>query len=103
MGSHDPEFLSKLKNAWDLYFSQNPQLILVLSGSMSAWIEENILSSTGFLGRESLTLTLRELPLNVCKEFWTAYGVNATPYEMLRFLCVTGGVPRYLEEMNPKL
>ncbi len=64
MGCLDSEFLGKLKNAWDLYFSQNPQLILALSGSMSAWIKENILSSTGFLGRDSLTLTLRELPLN---------------------------------------
>jgi len=103
MGCLDSEFLGKLKNAWDLYFSHNPQLILALSGSMSAWIEENILSSTGFFGRDSLTLTLRELPLNVCKKFWTISGVNATPYEMLRFLAVTGGVPRYLEELNPKL
>jgi len=35
----DSEFLGKLKNAWDLYFSQNPQLILALSGSMSVWIK----------------------------------------------------------------
>jgi len=103
MGCLDSEFLGQIKNAWDLYFSQNQKLILALSGSMSAWIEENILSSTGFLGRDSLTLTLRELPLDVCKEFWTTSGVNATPYEMLRYLAVTGGVPRYLEEMNPKL
>lgn len=103
MGNKDPEFLPKLKNAWDLYFSQNSQLILALSGSMSAWIEENILSSTGFLGRESLTLTLRELPLNVCKQFWITSGAEATAYEMLRFLSVTGGIPRYLEELNPML
>ncbi len=103
MGDRDPEFLSQLKNAWDLYFSHNPELMLALSGSMSAWIEENILSSTGFLGRDSLTLTLNELPLNICKEFWTSQGVNPTPYEMLRILAVTGGVPRYLEELNPKL
>ena len=103
MGALDPSFLGKLKNAWDLYFSQNPKLILALSGSMSAWIEENILSSTGFLGRESLTLSLDELPLAVCKEFWTMSGVNATAYEMLHFLSVTGGIPRYLEELDPKI
>ena len=55
MGFKDHEFLGHLKNAWDLCFSKNPNLILALSGSMSAWIEDNILSSTGFLGRESLT------------------------------------------------
>jgi uncharacterized protein len=103
MGSCDPSFLGKLKNAWDLYFSRNSQLILALSGSLSAWIEENILSSTGFFGRESLTLTLHELPLHVCKQFWTVQGIDVTPYEMLRFLSVTGGVPRYLEELDPTL
>ncbi len=102
MGNLDSSFLGKLKNAWDLYFSQNPNLILALSGSVSAWIEKNILSSTGFLGRESLTLTLQELPLNVCKAFWTIAGVDPTPYEMLRFLAIAGGIPRYLEEMDPK-
>ena len=86
----------------NLYFSQNPQLILALSGSISAWIESNILSSTGFVGRVSLTLTLRELPLNVCKNFWKLYGIDASCYEMLRFLAITGGIPRYLEELKPK-
>lgn len=51
MGSHDPTFLPKLKTAWDRYFKQNPQFVMILSGSNSAWISKNILSSTGFFGR----------------------------------------------------
>jgi AAA+ ATPase superfamily predicted ATPase len=31
MGSKDPTFLGKLKNAWDLEFKKNPELIGVLS------------------------------------------------------------------------
>jgi hypothetical protein len=31
LGSKDPTFLGKLKNAWDAEFSQNPHLILILS------------------------------------------------------------------------
>ena len=103
MGAKDSDFLGKIKTAWDLYFSHNPKLILVLCGSMSAWIEKNILSNTGFLGRESLTLTLRELPLCVCKAFWTQHNIDVSPYEMLKVLAVTGGVPRYLEEIDPHL
>jgi len=72
IGSKDPEFLGKLKNAWDLYFKKHPKLILILCGSVSTWIEKNILSSTGFLGRVSYTLTLEELPLRMCSilEYW---------------------------------
>ena len=46
MGSKDPHFLGKLKNAWDQHFKKNPNLILILCGSASSWIEKNILSST---------------------------------------------------------
>ncbi len=103
LGSKDPTFLGKLKNAWDAEFSQNPHLILILSGSLSGWIERNILHHTGFLGRVSLDFTLPELPLATCNLFWGKHRDRITPHEKLRLLSVTGGVPRYLEEMNPTL
>lgn len=103
LGRQDPTFLSKLKNAWDLHLSKNPQLILILSGSMTHWIERNILHSTGFMGRISLDLTLRELPLATCNLFWGEDRHNVSAYEKIRLLSVTGGIPRYLEEMDTSL
>jgi len=103
MGSKDPDFLGKLKNAWDLSFKKNDQLILAICGSASAWIEKNILSSTGFFGRESLNLTLDELPLNDCAEFWNAENDRVSTHEKLKILAVTGGIPRYLEQIIPNL
>jgi AAA+ ATPase superfamily predicted ATPase len=103
MGSKDPTFLAKLKTAWDKYFKKNPLLILILSGSMSAWIENNILSSTGFLGRVSLDITLNELPLCECNHFWRPYEQQISSFEKFKILSVTGGVPRYLEEIDPKV
>lgn len=103
LGSKDSTFLGKLKNAWDLQFSKSPHLILILSGSLSSWIERNILHNTGFLGRVSLDLTLSELPLTACNLFWGKHRQRVSAYEKFRLLAVTGGVPRYLEEMNPAL
>jgi len=103
MGSLDPDFLGKLKTAWDVHFSQNPHLILILCGSVSAWIEKNILSSKGFMGRISLTLHLKELSVLECNEFLTLLGVRSAPYDRFKILSVTGGVPRYLEEIQPTL
>ncbi len=102
IGSKDPTFLGKLKNAWDLHFSKNPKLVLILNGSLTGWIERNIMSSTGFLGRVSLDLTLGELPLHECSLFWGAASHRISAYEKFMFLSVTGGVPRYLEEILPK-
>ena len=101
MGSKDPDFLGKLKNAWDFEFKKNPELILILCGSVSAWIEENILHSTGFMGRLSLVLDLNELSAPECNQLLTAIGFRGNAYEKFKLLSVTGGIPRYLEEIKP--
>lgn len=101
MGSKDSTFLGKLKNAWDLYFKNNPQLVLILCGSISSWIEENILSSTGFMGRISLDLILEELPLHECNQFWHTQQDRVSAFDKFKILSVMGGVPRYLEEILP--
>lgn len=103
MGSLDPAFLGKLKTAWDLYFKKNPQLVLLLSGSMSAWIEKHILRSTGFFGRIALDIILQELPLHQCSHFWRSYKSKITSQEKFKILSVIGGVPLYLESINPKI
>lgn len=103
MGSKDPDFLGKLKNAWDKEFKKNDKLILILCGSASSWIEENILSSTGFVGRISYKLKLEELPLQDCINFWNKLSMNVSAYEKLKILAITGGIPKYLEEIDPRL
>src|SRR3990167_9301909 len=100
MGSMEEAFLGKLKYCWDNLLHKNNQLIFVVCSSASAWIEKNLLSSTGFVGRVSLTLTLDELPLIDCAKFWPR---NISNFEKLKVLSVTGGIPKYLEEVNTKL
>ena len=101
MGSKDPDFLRKIKMAWDNFFSQNPQLMLIICGSASSWIEKNILSSTGFLGRISYTLNVEELAIQDIKKFWG--NRNISNYEILKVASIVGGIPKYLEEINQKL
>ena len=103
MGMGDESFLGKLKSAWDFDFKKNHQLILMLTGSISSWIDENILASTGFVGRITLELNLKELSLDCCNEFWRSLSGKVSAYEKFKFLSVTGGVPRYLEELVPRL
>ena len=101
MAHDDPTFLSKLKNAWELYYQKNPKLILVLCGSISAWIEKNILSSTGYFGRISKKITLKELPIYQCNHLLKSIGFDRSPYEKFLFLSLTGGIPWYIEQANP--
>jgi len=100
MGSEDPEFLGKLKNAWDDYFKKNPELILILCGSVSTWIDENILNSKAFYGRVSKSLNLKPLPLKDCNRLLEAQGFKGSYYEKFKILSVTGGIPWYIEQVQ---
>lgn len=100
MALGDKTFAAKLKIAWDTLFKKNPDLILVLCGSVSSWIDKNILKSPAFVGRISLKLSLKELSLSVCNEFWGKKKNHISSFEKLKILSITGGVPRYLEEIK---
>ena len=50
MGAKDLSFIPKLKAWWD---KQTIHILLVFCGSVSTWIEENILKSTAFFGRRT--------------------------------------------------
>jgi AAA+ ATPase superfamily predicted ATPase len=101
MAKDSPEFPGKLKMTWDDHFKKHPNLILVLCGSVTTWIEQNILKKTDFVGRVSQHIHLEELPLNQVSAFWKK--TITSPIEKIRYLNLSGGVPRYLEELNPHL
>ena len=103
MGKYDPDFPGELKYAWDNRFRRHGRLIVVVCGSVSTWITKNILRSKGFVGRPSLNLTVGELPLSECLKFWGRRARRVSPSEVLDILSVTGGVPKYLELVNPRL
>ena len=101
MAMDDPTFLGKLKNAWDLELKKNPEIILILCGSVSVWIEKNILSSTGYFGRIPTEINLKELTLKDCNKLLDAQQFAGTNYEKFQVLSITGGVPWYLEQLQP--
>ena len=103
MGKYDPDFPGQLKSAWDSKLKKHDRLIVVVCGSVSAWISKNILKSAGFAGRFSRDIVLKELPISLCRQFWGAAADRIAAREMLDVLSVTGGVPRYLEEIDPTL
>ncbi|MBF0312225.1 MAG: ATP-binding protein [Oligoflexia bacterium] len=103
MGSEDGDFVGKLKVAWDTLWKKHHKLNVVLCGSVSSWIQTNLLNKTDFYGRISLTLQLEELPLSVANKFWGhTHSKHISSYEKFKVLNVIGCIPRYLEDINPK-
>jgi AAA+ ATPase superfamily predicted ATPase len=103
LGGYDPDFPGHLKTAWDTFFKKHSKLVLVLCGSVSTWITDNILNNTGFAGRDSWDIVLDELTLHDCNQFWGKAAERVSASDKLNLLSVTGGVPKYLEEVDPCL
>ena len=98
MGAKNPSFMSKLKAWWD---KQKIPVVLVFCGSVSTWIEENILNSTAFFGRINLTITLDPLPIPESGRLLKETGFQGSPYDTYKLLGVLGGIPWYLEQVSP--
>lgn len=96
MGSEDSTFIPKLK-AW--YDKQEVFFMLFICGSVSTWIEENILKSTAFFGRINLTLTLNPLSIQESTLFLRELGFQGSAYDVYKLLSILGGVPWYLEQV----
>lgn len=101
MAYYDPMFAGILKGAWDDHFKKHPKLVFVLCGSVSSWIRDNILEDGSFYGRRSLDIVVPELPVCECVKFWGKAAERIDTREIIDVLSVTGGVPRYLEEIDP--
>lgn len=100
MGSKDPTFIPKLKIWWDQISEQKSNILLILCGSVSTWIEENIINSTALFGRISLYLTLKPFSISESYQFLKKQGIQASSYEIFRLLSITGGIPWYLENIR---
>ena len=61
------------------------------------------MDSTGFVGRDSLDIELRELPPFQCQQMLGPAGERMSTREKVDLLSVTGGVPKYLEDVRPEL
>ena len=103
MGSKDPTFIPKLKAWWDTDLSQHPHALLVLCGSVSTWIEENILNSTAFFGRIALTISMQPLSLMSSADLLREISFKGSGYEVYKLLAVMGGIPWYLEQVEPSM
>lgn len=103
MGGYNPDFASYLKTAWDKFLRKHADLILILCGSVSSWIAENILCSTGFVGRNSFDIDLKELSLRDSVKLFGPTAGRLSTTEKFDLLSLTGGVPKYLEEVRPEL
>jgi uncharacterized protein len=97
LARHSEECLAELKVFIDRHINGSGNQ-LIICGSVSRWIEQEINESDLFVGRISRKIDLQPLRLAESAQFWSQRETSSR--EILTSLCVTGGIPRYLEEID---
>ncbi len=100
LATKSPAIVKVLWEIWENQLTQKKEFMLILSGSLSSWIEKNIIMNKGFVGRVSVSLHLKELHLQDLPTFF-GNGINKIPsFDLIKLLTAMGAVPRYLEEID---
>jgi uncharacterized protein len=94
--------MQEISYYWNRYWSKMPQVILIVCGSSASWILQKILFDRGGLhNRTTVEIKLKPFSLSETKEFLENKGVLLNENQVLSLYMALGGVPYYLDYVEP--
>ena len=94
-------FMSAFEHFWNGWGAGQSDLMLIVCGSATAWIEDKLLNNAGGLyGRMTAQIKLRPMKLSECAEFYESRGLELSIYEQLQYYMIMGGIPFYMNMLN---
>ena len=97
------DFRSALDYFWNSWGSAQPDLILIVCGSATSWIIDHLLDGRGgFYNRITRQLYVKPFSLKECELLCAANGLALTRVQVLEAYMILGGIPFYLNLLNPR-
>lgn len=100
MASGKTGLVALLKYFWDNRWKANLGLTLVVCGSVASFMLNHVVHSKALHNRKTLEIEL--LPLTAA-EALSMFRDLRSKHEVARFLMVFGGIPKYLEQVDPTM
>ena len=91
------DLVSRLKFVWDVHLASLP-VHLILCGSVSSFLVRKVVCSKALYGRIHLEINLQALEIREVAQFLPGRSLR----EIFELYMVLGGVPQYLEMVDPK-
>lgn len=96
-------FVNALGHFWNSWASLQPRLMLIVCGSATSWMKEQVIDSHGGLhDRITHEIHLREFTLGETEQYLQAQGFPWDRTLVLQTYMVMGGVPYYLGLLLPQ-
>ena len=91
-------FIPALEYFWNGWAAKRDNIMLIVCGSATSWIEDNLINNKGGLyNRLTHEIKLSPFTLAECEQFFKAKQMNLSRYEIAQVYMVFGGIPHYLE------
>ena len=95
-------FLTALEAFWNGWGNMRHNLLLVVCGSATSWMLDNLISNKGGLyGRLTGEIKLSPFTLKECEEFYQSRGIKMSHYNITQAYMIMGGIPFYMNFFNP--
>ncbi len=92
-------FIQAFEGFWNTWGCHRKNLMVVVCGSVSSWIQDQLINNHGGLyGRLTYEIKLSPPPFNLheCEEFYQSRQVNFSRYDIVQSYMIFGGIPYYL-------
>ena len=94
-------FIPALENFWNSWAALREDVKLVVCGSATSWMINNLIRNRGGLhNRLTHHLVLEPFTLGECEEYFKTFGFSYTRKQMVECYMIMGGVPFYLSMLN---
>lgn len=94
-------FISGLEHFWNSWASWRNDIKLIVCGSATSWIINNLIKNRGGLhNRVTHKIALKPFTLGECRIYFAARGFRLSEKQIAECYMVLGGVPFYLSKMN---
>lgn len=104
MDAAKSDFKAGLDYFWNSWGSTKEDLIIIVCGSATSWIINNLLKDTGgFYNRITKQIKLMPFSVNEVNELLLENEVHFSKREVIESFMIFGGVPFYLNSLNPSL
>ena len=96
-------FLPALDHFWNRYASMRKDVFLIICGSASSWIIDNVVNNTGGLhNRLTGEICLQPFTLRECEAYFQSKDIDIPRYQIAEAYMIFGGIPYYMDFFKPK-
>ncbi len=103
MDTKRSNFVSALENFWNSWAASQYNIKLIATGSATSWMTDKLIKNRGGLhNRVTRRLYIAPFNLQETEEYLKQRNCTWSRYEIIQCYMFTGGVPFYLDMINPR-